>query len=234
MRRTAFLNAAILAAIAVASAACQREGAQSTPPQQSPAPEADNPPEGVLHAYAWECDDGTTLRMRNLWRENAITLELHEGARRLPQLPSASGARYGDDSVVFWTKGSAATFERQGGATVQCRENRARSLAEDARVRGVVYRGTGNEPGWTLEIGPGTELVFVTNYGQERHEFGDAAPSGDTATGAVYAATHDAVTLEATVKREPCNDDMAGTAFDHSFVVEFGDRSYRGCGERLR
>jgi putative lipoprotein len=194
----------------------------------------DAPPEGVLRAYVWDCDGGLTLRMRNLFREKAISLELHEGARRLPQLPSASGARYGDDSVVFWTKGGTATFERKGSPGVQCRENRARSLAADARLRGVEFRGTGNEPGWVLEAGPGTMLVFVTNYGEERHEFRDAAVSGDLATGRTYSAVHDRTSLKATIRKEPCSDDMAGTPFGYSFVVEFGGRTYRGCGDGLR
>jgi putative lipoprotein len=196
--------------------------------------EDDAPPEGVLRAYVWDCDGGLTLRMRNLFREKAISLELHEGARKLPQLPSASGARYGDASVVFWTKGGTATFERKGSPLVNCRENRARSLAADARVRGVEFRGMGNEPGWVLEVGPGNSLVFLMNYGEERHEFHDASVSGDLATGRSYSATHGADGFRATVRKEPCSDDMAGTQFDYSFVVESGTRTYRGCGDSLR
>jgi membrane-bound inhibitor of C-type lysozyme len=191
-------------------------------------------PEGVLLAYVWDCDDGTSLTMRNLLREKAIVLDLHEGPRHLPQVISASGAKYDDGTVSFWTKGGAAMFQRKGSAVVNCRDNRARSLAADARARGVAYRGQGNEPGWVLEISPPDRILFDTNYGQERHALEGTTVTGDVATGAEYRAEKDGVPIVATVTLEPCQDDMAGTQFDYSFVVQFGGRTYRGCGSDMR
>src|SRR5512137_747461 len=110
----------------------------------APAPAADEVPAGALRAYVWQCADGQTLVMRNLFREKAIAIDFHDGTRRLDQTVSASGVRYADSVVVFWTKGSTATLERQGGPVVQCEERRADSLREDARARGGVYRALGN------------------------------------------------------------------------------------------
>jgi hypothetical protein len=45
-------------------------------------PVDDAPPEGVLRAYVWDCDGGLTLNMKNLYRENAITLCGMEKAQR--------------------------------------------------------------------------------------------------------------------------------------------------------
>jgi len=191
-------------------------------------------PEGVLLAYVWDCDDGTSLAMKNLLREKAIVLDLHEGPRNLPQVVSASGAKYDDGSVSFWTRGDTAMFERTGGAVVNCRENRARSIVADARARGVAYRGQGNEPGWVLEISPPDAIVFNTNYGQERHAFQGATVTGDAASGAEYRAAKGDMQIAVTVTLEPCRDDMAGTQFDYSFVVQFGGRTYRGCGNDMR
>lgn len=186
-----------------------------------------------LQAYVWNCDDGQTIRMRNLLRENAITIEMHEGGRKLPLAVSASGARYSDGSLTFWTKGDTALFERQGAAPVNCRQNRFESLLADARVRGVAFRGTGNEPGWTLEIGPGTRLEFVTNFGEERHAFDTAAESNEGGA-RVFSAAVDEQSIEVTVSAEACTDDMSGWAFDHRMVVEFGGQTYRGCATALR
>ena len=211
--------------------------AATTARQAEPEPVAapvEDVPEGVLLAYVWDCDDGTSLTMKNLLRENAIVLDLHEGPRHLPQVVSASGAKYDDGSVSFWTKGDTAMFERKGSAVVNCRDNRARSLVADARARGVTYRGQGNEPGWILEIGPPGTIVFNTNYGQERHEFQGATVTGDPASGAEYRAAKGDVQIGVTVTQEPCQDDMAGTQFDYSFVVQFGGRTYRGCGNDVR
>jgi membrane-bound inhibitor of C-type lysozyme/uncharacterized protein YndB with AHSA1/START domain len=207
--------------------------AQQAPSEPTAAPTEDVP-EGVLLAYVWDCDDGTSLAMKNLLREKAVVLDLHEGPRHLPQVVSASGAKYDDGSVSFWTKGDTAMFERKGGAVVNCRENRARSIVADARARGVAYRGQGNEPGWVLEISPPGAIVFNTNYGQERHAFQGATVTGDAASGAEYRAAKGDVQIAVTVTLEPCQDDMAGTQFDYSFVVQFGGRTYRGCGNDMR
>ncbi len=207
--------------------------ARKPAPEPAAAPTEDVP-EGVLLVHVWDCEDGTSLTMKNLLRENAIVLDLHEGPRHLPQVVSASGAKYDDGSVSFWTKGGTAMFERKGSAVVNCRDNRARSLVADARARGVAYRGQGNEPGWILEISPSGKIVFNTNFGQERHEFQGATVTGDAASGAEYRAANGETDIAATVTRETCRDDMAGTLFDYSFVVQFGGRTYRGCGNDVR
>jgi uncharacterized membrane protein len=98
----------------------------------------------------------------------------------------------------------------------------------------VRYRGTGNEPGWVLEVIPPDKLVFVTNYGQERHEFTGAAVSGVAEPVADYRAQQGNEQIRAVVTLEPCQDDMAGTPFDYSVVVEFGGRTYRGCADSTR
>lgn len=198
-------------------------------------PVDDAPPEGVLRAYVWDCDGGLTLNMKNLYREDAITLDMHEGPRKLPQVVSASGAKYSDGSITFWTKGSTATFERAGSAPVECREMRARSLVADARERGVRYRGTGNEPGWMMEIGPGTRLTYVTLYGEERHQFANVTEHDGGETGVrVFSADTDQGPLKVTVATATCQDDMSGDEFDHRMVVEWAGESRRGCATAVQ
>jgi len=193
------------------------------------------PPEGVLRAYVWDCDGGLTLRMKNLYREDAITLEMHEGPRRLPLVVSASGAKYSDGSLTFWTKGDTAILEREGSAPVNCRESRYASLLADARERGVRYRGHGNEPGWTVEVGPGARLEFVTDYGQNRHTFDAATESGSEMAGArVARAQQGRQQIKVSVTTEACADDMSGERFEQLVIVEFGGKTFRGCGTALQ
>jgi membrane-bound inhibitor of C-type lysozyme len=214
-------------ATAPATSAAPPAPAAETPP----APSNDGVPEGVLRAYVWECSDGQRLVMRNLFREKAIAIDFHDGTRRLDQTASASGVRYADAVVTFWTKGSAATLERQGAPAVKCEERRAQSLREDARVRGVVFRALGNEPGWVLEIGPADKVSFTTNFGEQRSDFAQAQR---TATGAVvtYSAQQGTQSIKARLKAERCVDD-GEVEFDHVATVEFAGQSYRGCGNRL-
>jgi membrane-bound inhibitor of C-type lysozyme len=235
-----------LAGIAlIAVAGCQRQQAPTgetmadakpvaAVPAATPAPipAVDEVPKGVLRAYVWQCADGQTLVMRNLLRERAIAIDFHDGTRRLDQTVSGSGARYADALMVFWTKGSTATLERQGAPVVQCEERRADSLREDARARGVVYRALGNEPGWVLEIGPAGRLSWTTNYGQDRYDFEQVQATSEPGGTSVYVAQKEAVSLKATVKAERCVDD-GDVEFDHVVTVESGGQTYRGCGTRL-
>ncbi len=214
-----------------------------TPPTAAPVPSgSDVPatatesqaPSGVLLAYVWDCDDGTSITMENLLAENAISLGLPDGPRRLPQVVAASGVKYDDGTLSFWTKGDTAMLERANGPVVNCAESRAKSLVADARARGVAFRGTGNEPGWVLEIFPADRLVFVTNYGQDRHEFDGVSVTGEPGPGAEYRAARDGRSIVARLKLEPCVDDMAGTPFDYSLVLEFDGRTFRGCAASTR
>lgn len=234
------IAATSILAVAAGLGGCQRAPdapapAASTAAPQPPAtssPETQSPP-GVLQAYVWQCENGQTIRMRNLLRENAITIDLHEGGRKLPRVPSASGAKYSDGSLTFWTKGGSALFERSGEAPVDCREDRQQSLLADARVRGVLWRGTGNEPGWTLEVGPAAKLEFVADDGSSRHAF-DAAAESVAGARRVFTATDGQRSIKVTVITEACTDDMSGQAFDHRMEVEIDGGIYRGCASALR
>ena len=105
--------------------------------------------------------------------------------RTLPQVRAASGARYEDATMLFWTKGDSATFQRKPGNATDCREVRAKSLLEDARVRGVTFRGVGNEPGWLLEIGPDNRVMFEDGYGSMRVVFQSLPPLSNTQPGVI-------------------------------------------------
>lgn len=259
MNRLVRANWILTAIVGTLVAACQRKqepppAPQAAPvvpqaapavPQGAPAPPstaaaapapvaaAEAPPPGVLRAYVWDCG-GQKLKARVLWREDAIAVELHDGTHKLTSTPSASGARYTDGSVTLFTKGGSATLDTSGQPTVRCGEIRSESLLEDARIRGVLYSGRGNEPGWSLEIGPGSVLQWETGYGKERHEYTHAQVSGDAATGFVYTATDAAGEIKAVVRKAACQDDMSGEAFDHQVTVSTGGQDYRGCGTRVQ
>ena len=222
----------------LASSGCQKSPDQqsSTTATPDPAPFADETasalPDGVLHAYFWECDRDVTLVMQNLLEEKSVGLQIHGESRKLPQVVAASGAKYSDGDFTFWTKGDTATFQRGTGPEVACREVRAKSLVEDARVRGVLYRGIGNEPGWTVEIGPNDRLQLVTDYGEKKLKFAGTTVANHDGS-MVYAAKAGDDAVKVSVKQEACVDDMAGTNFDHSMVVEHGGKTLRGCAVAL-
>ena len=147
------------------------------PPKRRAAPRLadDAPPEGVLHAYVWECDGDLTLDMQQPVSRGRRHVDLHEGPRKLPLVVSALGRE------VFGRRsrsGPRATPPRSS-ARARRRSNVAkcgpsRSLA-DARVRGVRlsrHRQRTRLDGRDRPRRRGCSSSRT--YGEERHEFGDA------------------------------------------------------------
>jgi putative lipoprotein len=188
-----------------------------------------------LQAYVWQCADGSTINTRNISSPPAIALQSGNETRTLSQVRSASGARYQDATMQFWNKGNTATFERPSAAAIECREIRSKSLLEDARVRGVTFRGIGNEPGWLLEIGPASRLMFEDGYGSMRVIFQSLPPRTDSPSGiTVHESTSSAQQLKVTLRRQTCADTMSDETYPYSVDIEIDGMKRRGCGLSLR
>jgi membrane-bound inhibitor of C-type lysozyme len=117
-------------ALSLGTAACQRRTGE---PAADAGKAGDSAPSGttgvpaatdesaIQPAVHWECDGGLTLTTRYMPRDRAISLGLHEGERKLPQVRSASGEKYQDGPITFWAKGTNATYERVPTPAVNCR-----------------------------------------------------------------------------------------------------------------
>ena len=68
----------------------------------------------------WDCG-AMSLTTKYLPRDRAISLGLHEGERKLPRVPSASGEKYQEGPIMFWRKGGTAMYERAPAPPVDCR-----------------------------------------------------------------------------------------------------------------
>jgi len=103
---------------ATAAAATTTTTALSPHATQQAAPAA-----GMGVAAAFTCDDSVSVLA--LFRNDStgkaeVALVVNNDRYHLPQLVSADGARYGDASTTFWTKGDAAEFTR-AGKKIGCR-----------------------------------------------------------------------------------------------------------------
>lgn len=191
------------------------------------------PPPGVLSAYVWQCDDGRKLTMRNLYQQDAVVLQLADGERRLERVRTASGAKYQDGPLVFWTKGSEALLEIGERPAVSCRQLRGESLAADARARGIEFRGLGNEPGWILEIGTDQRVSLDYDYGNQRASFPPLEPERNVVDGSLrYAGRTESHSITVTLTEQTCYDDMSGERFGWSVALDFDGDFKRGCADR--
>lgn len=189
----------------------------------------------TLQAHVWNCADGTSIQTRNLTSPPAVTLRAGADTRTLPQMRAASGVRYEDATMLFWTKGDSATFQRKPGNATECRENRSLSLLEDARVRGITFRAVGNEPGWLLEIGPENRVMFEDGYGSIRVVFQSLAPRSNTQPGVtLYENSSSAYRMKITLRQQTCADTMSDETFPYTVDIEVEGAKRRGCGRALR
>jgi membrane-bound inhibitor of C-type lysozyme/uncharacterized membrane protein len=150
----------------------------------------------------------------------------------LLRVPSASGEKYESDDVVFWSKGEEAFVEIDNQLFDGCELAPKRVPWEDARRRGVDFRGVGNEPGWTVEIRHDSHILFVGDYGNQRVLMTEPVSSaeGDVST---YTARNDHNEMKVKIVDEPCSDTMADDTFASQVTVTYAGNTYRGCGATL-
>jgi uncharacterized membrane protein len=188
-------------------------------------------PETTVRAY--DCDGGLQVVAELRPATDDVWLFLPEKSGSLPHVPSASGAKYDDGATTFWTKDHEALLDTGDGIERSCVENRRRSIIESAKLRGNDYWGTGNEPGWSLEVGPET-IVFVTDYGQSRYELPTPEPITDPASRVTtWTGTTGGHDFVLAIRGERCADTMSDETFESRVEIRLDNRVYAGCGQAL-
>jgi membrane-bound inhibitor of C-type lysozyme len=161
-----------------------------------------------------------------------IALWLEDRYVVLAQVRSASGALYEEGEVSFWSKGDEAMLTVDEQIYQNCHLVPARVPWEDARRRGVDFRGVGNEPGWSLEIQDGRQLLFVGQYGAQRVMV-PAAVAENVGPARVYHGATGTYDLRVEIVDEPCADTMSGETFPSQVTVTLDNTAYQGCGQHL-
>ncbi len=114
------------------------------------------------------------------------------------------------------------------------------SVWEHARLSGVDFRGTGNEPGWFIEIRSdleareGKRIRFVSDYGQQEAIL--HAPDPESEPGlrrTIYRGENGDLQIVVEIKGNACSDSMSGEQFESTVTVEFLGQTYSGCGRAL-
>jgi membrane-bound inhibitor of C-type lysozyme len=91
--------------------------ATATPPAAS-TPQLTRNTRAIL---SYGCVDGTTLIVAYLVSPDAVEITYADGRKQLlPNVVAASGARYAEGGVEFWSKGDEAMFTAAGKAQTNC------------------------------------------------------------------------------------------------------------------
>jgi membrane-bound inhibitor of C-type lysozyme len=81
--------------------------------------------EEVAPRDAYVCASGQNLATQFDLAERRLALSIDDTLLRLDQVPSASGAKFSDGTVTFWTEGDRALLEVRGVRT-ECQRHLSR------------------------------------------------------------------------------------------------------------
>lgn len=208
------------------------QGVIEIPGDQEIHPASDSQAQADPRTFVFECPNDFTFTARI--EGQTAWLFLPGKTVSLPQVPSASGAKYSDGQTTFWNKGDAALLETGEDRHQECSNNRARAIWEHAKLNGVDFRAVGNEPGWHLELKRGETILLVSDYGQSRYTFETPTPLEDAKTGTTtYRVQNQEHDLEIQLQSRPCRDSMSGELLETKVTVNLDGRTYQGCGRAL-
>ncbi len=161
-----------------------------------------------------------------------IALWLDDQYVILPRIDSDSGEFYEAGDVSFRSEGEEAMLTVAGQNYQNCHLLPERGPWENARRRGVDFRGVGNEPSWYLEIQSGRQLLFVGDYGAQRVMVPDTGGEIEGPARVYHGAIgeHD---LRIEIVDQPCADTMSGEQFPSRVKVLLNNTAYEGCGQPL-
>ncbi len=128
---------------------------------------------------------------------------------------SGAGGRLKPSAAPDTTQGRPATRDTLGAAVASGRIT-------------LPFRARGNEPGWSLDVGP-REMIAVADYGERKvvAPTPAAMTSGDTTRWTTRAQGHD---VAVTVVDRLCHDGMSGFPFPRTVTVRLDGRDLAGCG----
>ena len=217
------MNKFLVALLSLSLSACAGSSAQDTRSVQ----EAETLP--VVKTLVYECLGAEFIARTG---PGEIALWLEDRYVILSQVRSGSGAKYQEGDIVFWSKGDEATLTVGGRVYPDCKLAPLRVPWEDARRRAVDFRAAGNEPGWSLEIKDGQQLLFIGDYGMRRVMLPDPGAQA-TADGRIYHAVSDSDDLVVEIIDAECRDTMRGDLFPSQVNVAWNGRVLNGCGMAL-
>jgi heat shock protein HslJ len=137
---------------------------------------------------------------------------------------------------------AANRVERRADGTLVLTTGEAKQLVfrrlesaglQDARARGVDFRGVGQEPGWVLELKEGEQITAKLDYGATSLHL-PTPPAETAADGAmIYDASTDTDHLLLTIRRKICVDTMNDESHQATVQLQVNEKTYQGCGDWL-
>ena len=187
----------------------------------------------VPETYVYDCESGFRFVARS--DGNTIWLFLPTDAIQLPRARSSPGEKYSSPNASFSRAGATAVLQHGQQTYRSCENNEAAAVWEQARLNGVDFRATGQQPGWSLELTLDDEIVFVVEDQSETvYRFTTPSPEIDAAARkTTYVAKSSEHELVLRLKAKPCTGSAGAEPLEVTVQVEMNDTTYQGCGRAL-
>lgn len=202
------LRVTVLPLLAFLLAACS-----STPP----AP-------GVV---AWQCDG--QLQFDAITAEGSARLRILGETYELERELASEGRRYASDGMSFEPGDKEAQLLLQG-ERYHCRIDKMLQLA---RSSGIAFRATGQEPGWILDIIPGSRFILQYDYGVQRVEIPHVPPQRLDDGTLIHFLDTQSGSFKLVLEPRECRDSMSGMRHAWSVKLAWQELDLRGCGREL-
>jgi len=182
---------------------------------------------------AWHCSPASQHLVTAVDGEILRLWSLH-GAWRLPQAVVASGARYQDGDISFWNRGEQAMVETPRGQ-LKCELAAGRDSLTREDHPGVMFRGQGNEPGWTVDLAHDSpKLTLSTQYGENEETLPYMVSVMDNDAGRVVLENADDDDFfRVRIEAGACFDGMSGHPFPARVTLTVDGEQYSGCGQGI-
>lgn len=178
----------------------------------------------VVWIFASGCLN-TAIPDKNIHSQDAINTQ---------QAPKTFVYECSNGKIVFWSKGDTTLLENGEISYHNCKNNRARAIWENAKLNGVDFRATGNEPGWDLEIRNGDKIIFISDHGMSRYEFVAPEPLTDQQKHTtIYQTGAGDKNLSVLIEGRQCRDTMSGEYLQTTVTVNLEQKKFQGCSRAL-
>jgi uncharacterized membrane protein len=227
MKSKHLLSQAIILSWVYVLTACSLD---TTKPNSASVPASE--PGNYQKTQAWQCQNNgyvVTSKAGEQEINKILWVFLPGQTVQLIAEPNQPDGAYASETMRLLLNGNNARLEKNG-TTDQCSEDRRWSIREAAKLRGVDFWATGNEPPWQLEISSAT-ILLKTGYTNDQHEFPSPEPATDRATRTTRYKTRNAnEQLNIIVSGQSCSDSMSGEGFASKVTLELDGRKLMGCG----
>ena len=199
---------------------------------QPGSPDTPNPPTNEPKTtMVFQCADTFTLVAE--LGETAAWAFFPDSTVLLPHVPSDTRTQFRDGQYLVSVEGEEAIVESPTGRFTGCRNNRRLAIWEGAKLRGVDFRATGNEPGWFMEIS-GDSILVVADYGELIASFPTPTPVEDAANRqTTFETASGEHVLLVRLEGRRCQDTMADDTYETTVRIRLDDRELLGCGMAL-